>query len=317
MRRFIALLGLPLLLMAAGCASGGDDTADGSASPDHLDEAFHQRAAEVAGNWRPGPTWTDGYVPLQGPTVLVGDPDFTPDTEAAFRAGWFRAQVALPGARPADGVVRFPDGRLTVPLVSAEEAYRQLDQGDPPPCAGRPKEPATPPPAGPSDGPDAATGDAASFACIPLTVTRVELGAATVRTSRGEAQVPAWLFTVEEIAAPVARLAVATEAVAEPPQPTGPKSPAPEELVGAQDLVSVDGATLTYHLGVGSCDTGITPLVREQDGTVVVGGSVVRSTGVCDEMLNLEPVTVTLDAPLAARPVLDVVTGAPLRFTGR
>ncbi len=48
---------------------------------------------------------------------------------------------------------------------------------------------------------------------------------------------------------------------------------------------------------------------------VVVGGTVVRSTGVCDDMLRLEPVTVTLREPLADRPVLDVVNATPLRFT--
>ncbi|MGB2569425.1 hypothetical protein ACPFP2_13370 [Micromonospora citrea] len=309
MRRFPVLLSLPLVAVTA-CAPAGSGPADGGSagSPDHRREAFAQRAVEVAEAWRPGPAWTTGYVPLQGQTVLVGDPDFNADTEAAFRAGWYRDQIELPAARPAAGTIRFPDGTTTVPLVSAAEAYRQVDQGDPPPCEGRPEAPR--PTVEP--GPDGSVSSPVATACIPLTVTAVRLGTAGVRTSRGVADVPAWLFTVEELAAPVARVAVAPQSVGALPEPTAPARPAPDGVVAAQHLRATDGATLGYVLGVGSCDTGITPLVRERDDVVVVGGAVTRSTGVCNEMLKLEPVTVTLTAPLGGRPVLDVVTGQVL-----
>ncbi|MGS2618935.1 hypothetical protein ACVCAH_31065 [Micromonospora sp. LZ34] len=314
MRRSVALLGLPLMVIVAGCAPAGSD--GGPAAPDHRQEAFAQRATEVAEAWRPGPAWRSGYVPMQEPTVLLGDPGFTPETEAAFRAGWYREQIELPTARPADGTIRFPDGTLTVPLVTAAEAYRQLDQGDPPPCPGRPTEPDRPK-SGPTiePGPDGPVSSSPQTACVPLTVTEVRLGTAAVRTSRGEAQVPAWLFTVAELGAPVARVAVAPGATAAVPEPTAPGRPAPDGVVGAQDLEAVDGATVTYRLGVGACDSGITPLVQEHDDVVVVGGGVVRATGVCTAILKLQPVTVTLAAPLGARPVLDVLTGTPLRLT--
>ncbi|MFC4020422.1 hypothetical protein ACFOW4_21110 [Micromonospora sp. GCM10011542] len=314
MRRSVLSLGLPLLL-AAGCASAGSDPTDGPSS--HRWEAFDQRAVEVAEAWRPGAEWRTGYVPLQGSTVLTGDPGFTPETEAAFQAGWYRAQVPIPPTRVGD-VIRFPDGTLTLPLVSADEAYRQLDQGDPPPCPGRPKRPGLPTP-GPTvePGPDGSVSSAPLTACLPLTVTAVTLGAVPVRTSRGEAQVPAWLFTVEELATPVARIAVAPAAVTPLPEPSAPVRPAPDGVVGAQDLVAVDGARLRVRLGVGACDTGITPLVRERPDVVVVGGGVTRLTGECIDLLKLEPVTVTLTAPLGTRPVLDVLTGAPLSLVPR
>ncbi|WP_088963820.1 hypothetical protein [Micromonospora purpureochromogenes] len=325
MRRLLALLGLPLVVTAAGCAPAGSDpagpTAGGSPSaggssasaPDHRWEAFDQRAAEVAGAWRPDPVWSTGYVPLQHATVLTGDPGFNAHTKAAFQAGWYSDQVELPANRPAAGTIRFPDGTMTVPLLSAAEAYRQLDQGDPPPCEGRPKVP------GPTvePGPDGSVGSPVATACIPLTVTAVKLGTASVRTSRGVADVPAWLFTVEELTAPVARLAVAPSAVTAPKDPQPPTGPAPGDIVGAVDLVAVEDARLTVRLGVGACDTGITPLVQERPDVVVVGGRVIRSTGACIAMLKLEPVTVTLKAPLGARPVLDVVSGAPLLLDGR
>ncbi|MEU5942619.1 hypothetical protein ABZ807_26395 [Micromonospora sp. NPDC047548] len=316
MRRLLALLGLPLVITAAGCAPAGSDPAGGpsATSPDHRREAFDQRAAEVAGAWRPGPDWRTGYVPLQDQTVLVGDPDFTADTETAFRAGWYRDQIEVPDTRPADGTIRFPDGTMTTPLISAAEAYRQLDQGDPPPCEGRPKMPA----ATVEPGPDEPVSHPVATACVPLTVTAVTLGTAPVRTSRGLADVPAWLLTVEELAVPVARVAVAPQSVTPVPEPTAPARPAPADVVGAAGVVGaehterVDGTRLTYVLGVGACDTGITPLVQEHEDAIVVGGGVVRATGVCTDQLKLEPVTVTLSAPLGGRPVLDVLTGRVL-----
>jgi hypothetical protein len=314
MRRQVLLLVLPLLSMV-GCAATGAAPA-GPTTTAH--SAFDKRASAVAAAWRPGPGWRDGYVPLQGPTVLTGDPRFTPDTETAFRAGWYRAQVAIPSAG-VSGEIRFPDGRLTLPLITAEEAYRQLDQGDPLPCPGRPKRPGLPTPGGPTvePGPDGWATSTTETACLPLTVTGVTLGAVPVRTSRGEAQVPAWLFTVEELATPVAQLAVAPTAVTPVPSVPPPTQPLLDGMVGAQDLAAVDGARLTVRLGVGACDTDITPVVWERPDVVVIGGTVTRSTGVCNMMLKLEPVTVTLAAPLGARPVLDVFRAAPLSIAPR
>lgn len=306
MRRRVTLLGLPFLMALTGCLQNGAAPAE---DPDHRWESFHQRAAEVAEAWRPDPTWTTGYVPLAGPTVLTGDPKFTPETEQAFLAGWYRDQIAMPTDRPADGTVRFPDGTLKVPLVSADEAYRQLDQGDPPTCGGRPKIPGPTVEPGP-DGP--VNSSSGETACIPLTVTEVRLGTAEVRTSRGEATVPAWLFTIEELGAPVARLAVAEAAVARVPEGVAPTRTPGRELVGAQDLTSVEGSRLTWRVGVGACDSGIEPLVTEFDDVVVVGGGVVPATGVCTEQLLLKPVTASLREPLGARTVLDVLTGRPL-----
>ncbi|MGC4805051.1 hypothetical protein [Micromonospora sp. DT233] len=404
MRFVVALVGLPLVLVAGGCGSGGSGSAAGGGEGRW--ESFHQRAGEVAEAWRPGPEWSSGYVPLQDPTVPLGDPGFTPETEQAFRNGWYRERIDVPGAAPADATIRFPAGALSVPLVSAATAYRQLDRGDPPPCAGRPPAPTpenrpsvrprnkstdgpivepgpdgpivspkpegpiggpgpvvptvgpgqtagsgqapgagptvepgpdgptstpnppSPPsaegPAGPTvePGPDGPSTSAAQAACVSLTVTAVRLGTAPVRTSRGMAQVPAWVFTVAELTAPVARLAVAPGAVTAVPRgtaPTGPvpdtaapTGPVPDAVVGAQDVQAVNGAELTFRIGVGACDTAITPLVREDDKVVVVGGGVTRATGICTDQLLIKPVTATLQRPLGDRPVLDVATGTPL-----
>ncbi|WP_025620671.1 hypothetical protein [Salinispora cortesiana] len=310
MRRVFAPLSLTLLL-AAGCAPAGSEPT-GAPSPAGRQAVFEERATQIAAAWQPGAEWNDGYVPLQESTMTVGDPGFTSETQTAFQAGWYRDQIPLPTDQPEDGTIQFPSGTLTVPLVSAVEAYRELDRGDPPACGGRPTNPATPP--APADGPDTGVSILPQTACIPLTVTAVELDSVPVRTSRGEAAVPAWLFTIDELTAPVARLAVAPTAVGVPPEPAAPTAPLPEELVGALDLRAVDDATLTVRLGIGACDTGLTPLVYEQDDVVVVGGAVTRSTGVCTEQLLLAPVTVQLTTPLGERTVLDVLGGGPLRL---
>jgi hypothetical protein len=314
MRRIPALVGLPLMLLIAACAQPGAAPAGAGATPDHRSEAFEQRATEVAEAWRTAvgrDKWQKGYVPLQDPTVLPADPGFTEDRKHAFLAGWYRDGVPLPATKPADGTVRFPDGTLTVPLLSAAEAYRQLDQGDPPPCAAAR-------PAAPVPSQSAASGSVSSApnsACIPLTVTGVKLGSVTVRTSRGDAAVPAWLFTIEELAAPIARLAVAPAAITPVPAASLSAPQLPEGFVTAQDLTGVDGAKLSYRLGVGACDKEIEPLVHESDDVIVVGGAVRRSDEPCTMQLLLHPVTVTLDRPVGARPVLDAGSGQPLLLT--
>jgi hypothetical protein len=323
MRRSLALLGLPLLLLA-GCAAPGADPAappatnpgDASiAGPDHRWEGFARRAAEVADAWRPGPAWRSGYVPLDEATVLVGDPGFTDETKQAFLNGWYRDQIPLPASRPADGTIRFPDGVLRVPLVSAADAYAQLHQADPPPCEGRPMDPGPRrPKGGPTiePGPDGWATTSAPSPCVPLTVTGVTLGSASVRTSRGEASVPAWLFTVEGLRAPVARLAVAPSAVGAVPEGVAPTGRPDDGVLAATDLRAVQGNRVDYRVGAGACDGQPTPLVLERDDVVVLGAGVLRATGPCTMELVLKPVTVTLKAPLGARAVLDVASGTPL-----
>ncbi|MFI6132916.1 hypothetical protein [Micromonospora sp. NPDC051141] len=310
MRRSIALLGLPLLVLSGCAAPGVGSGAPPPADPDQR-PAFTKRADEVAARWQPDPRWRDGYVPLQDATVLTGDADFTEETKVAFAAGWYRDQIAMPTAVPPQGSIRFPDGVLRVPLVSAADAYAQLDRGDPPPCDGRPRGP-QPSDATAAPGPDDPVSTTAPTPCIPLTVTSVRLGSAPVWTSRGRADVPAWLFTVAELAAPVARLAVAPRAVGTVPGGAADTGPLPAGLVAAQELRTVTADRLDYLVGVGACDGAPTPLVREGPDVVVVGAAVVPATGPCTMQLAMKPVSVTLAAPLGDRTVLDVGSGAPL-----
>lgn len=315
MRRVPLLLSVLLLLPAACARPGG--AADAPAPSGGPPVAFTQRAAEVAQAWRAAPgreAWRTGFVPLEDLTVLAADAAFDDDTKEAFSNGWFRSAVELPRSVPAAGTVRYPTATQQVPLISAEQAYAALDKGDPPPC-----------PRGGERTPDAAPSVAAGAdgsvtrdvvrACIPLTVTAAKLGTVSVRTSRGPAEAPAWIFTVEELPSPISRVAVAPAAVtAVPGASPGLVGDIPG-LVSVQHLTRADNTTLDYQLGVGACDENVTPLVQESDDLVVIGGSVTRSTEMCTMQLKYAPVTVTLRAPLGARPVLDALSGQPLVLT--
>ena len=170
---------------------------------------------------------------------------FDVTAKEAFGRQTFRLAVELPARTPADGTIRFADGSLTVPLISAAEAYGRIDQGDPPPC---PTGPAVPPPPVPSDaGPDTSVSSGITPAdCGVLTVTGVALGQATLRTSRGEAKVPAWRFAIRELGGKaVTYAAVAAEAVSE--VPAGSPAALPTAgLVAAQGLTGTDGTILRF-----------------------------------------------------------------------
>jgi hypothetical protein len=300
------LLVLTLLLVTAGCASRGREPA--------LSGAFNARAAAIDRAWRDalggpaGQAWRTGLVPLQDLTVAPAG--LTAAQQASVTAGWYATGADLSGAVPADGLVRFADGAsLSVPLQSADAAYRQLRKGDPP-CGGGIAAPASPsgPPAG---GP---VGAPAVHDCAVLTVTGARLGTTTLRTSRGEATVPAWLFTVRELPQPVARAAfaaTATTPVSYPDIP-GPSAGELAGLAGAVRLTATGERRLDFTIGTGGCDHDPTGLVYETGDTVVIGGHAVPGTGACDGSLTYRPVSVTLTAPLGTRPVFDAVSGRPL-----
>jgi hypothetical protein len=302
MRRWLVAVAVPLALLA-GCAQGGSGGAPPASGSGDAD--FDRRAAEVAEAWRAsgaGAAWRDGFVPLEELTVLPGDASFSADTKAAYMSGWFRSTVQLSTKAPSGGSVRFADGKaMSVPLVSAAEAYRAMDKGDPPCNSEGEVAPAVPPPD--VESPPAAKGRAMPGHCTALTVTALKLGTVKVNTSRGEATVPAWLFTVDELARPVARVAVAPAAIKTPPS-GGP-------MITGLERVTVDGARLTYTI-IAGCVKDTTPRAYEADDLVVVGATSTPIGGACADVARFEKLTVTLKAPLGDRMVLNE-NGQPLR----
>lgn len=314
-RRRLLLLALLPALLATGCGRPSADAASPGATtaPADAAAAFERRAAQVAQQWRASgltAAWREGFVPL-APLTIEPERGYPDDaTKLAASAGWYRLTAELP-KQAGTGSVAFPGGgSLQVPVVSADAAYRALAHGGQPQCD---------PSAAPA--PDSTAGADGSISapagpCGVLTVTAAKLGTAQLRTSRGVATVPAWIFTVKELPDPMVRVAVAPEAVR--PLPELPVSPVPQEqdfmLVATQTLDRAEERALAYRVGVGACDKDVAPLVWESADVVVVGGSVRPPDGerACVAMLVLAPVQVTLTSPLADRVVLDAVTGQPV-----
>jgi hypothetical protein len=304
--RLVAVAGGVLVVALSACASPGKvGDGGGLVAPAHDYEAVAQWAAEVADAWSPtGDAWQRGFVPLQEPVSVDGilrEPE-----KRAMAAGWWASAVPLPTDRPGRGSVMFRDGSLPVTVLSAAEAYRQMDLGDPPPCVSAPPSAAVQP----SAGPDGSVSAPAGGDCEGLTVRGASLASIEMRTSRGVATVPAWRFALDGGRA-VLRAAVADPAPVPSPAAT-PTRAAPPEMVAAQGITDVSGLEVHYQLGVGACDRDITPIVAERADVVVITGGVTRSAGECTDQLLIEPVSVTLTEPLGDRPVLDGRNGTLL-----
>ena len=324
-----AVMGLAVVVTSASCGQatlgqggGGSGTPGGSgrvAGP----ADFTARARAVAAAWTAtaaSAQWREGLVPLQDLTIAptAGFPDS--DTKQAFLNGSYVLRTTLPDAATR-ATVTFADGSTkAVTAVGARTAYsvlRQMDPQCPSGGSGRSTIRPTPPPA--DAGPDGVTASEPQLMCGRLTVTSATLVTTTIRTSRGQARVPAWRFGVKELAQPVLRVALDDTAVTPLPE-VSPDGPAPAAgLAGAQTWDSVRGRALGFTVGVGDCDKDVVGRVFETARVVVVGGTV-RPPGpdvVCTAMLRLAPVTVDLAKPLGERVVLDVASGRPLILGGR
>ena len=275
MRRLLPIVMTVLLLSA--CAVDSGDAGD-----------FATRADAVAEAWRGSPAaaaWQTGFIPLSDLSLAPEAGFGGGDAKDAFIAGYFRTAIKLPTAA-GKGVVTFPDSStLPVPVMSAETAYKQIYRGDP------------------------------SCATCGLTVTAVRPGTAKLRTSRGVATVPTWVFTVREDPGLIARVAVDLSAVT--PTPEGPLTSAlPGGLATAEYLIKTTDTAIDFHLGVGACDSEITPRVQEYDYLIVLGGTVRTSGEACIAILKLEPVSVALTKPIGSRPIVEISSGRALWVRG-
>lgn len=272
-----------LAMIMTGCARAPEHN---PGAPQDL-SAFDTRAQQVAATWQAADiadAWTKGFVPVQDLTIDPGDGFPNGEMKQAYAAGWYETAVKLSG-KAGTGTIHFPDGTLEVPLISAAAAYQAIDKGD-----------------------------ATCTGCVSLEVTGATSGTVELRTSRGSAQVPAWLFSVKGLAEPIAHVAVAPEAVKPLPTPSIPEWDRLVPLVSAENVLAVKDSMIEYNLGVGACDEAIIGLVWESDRFVVIGGSV-QPPGpaeVCTSQLVMHPVQVPLGKPVADRVILDAITGRPV-----
>lgn len=282
MRRVFLAATAVTLVAVAGCGRLDNPGAPSGSGPSGGSSSeFDKRAAQVAQLWH---GLGDGFVPVQGLNIEPRDGFSEGDAKLAFSNGWFTSAVPLEENRGM-GDIEYPDGsRATVDLVSAAEAFKAMDQGD---------------------GPGA------------LRITAARLGTVPLRTSRGVATVPAWLFTADGANGPIGRVAVAPGAITPTPTRSVPAWDRRAPLVSAQDLLSVNGSTVEFRLGIGACDTEPTGLVWEDAEVIVIGGSIAPPPAdqVCTTQLVLHPVKVRTAGPAGNRLIIDALTGAPVLLT--
>ena len=283
---------MPVVVACAGLLAGCG-LIDRPATPAQSEASFQDRAAAVAKAWQDSgisTAWATGFVPLQELTV---EPAWTPngDLKASYGNGWIRPTSPLPDTT-GQGDIRFADGTsLPVPLVGAHTAYSRLPKrsGDCP-TAGQPP------------------------TCQWLTITAARLSTVEIRTTRGQAIVPAWRYTVAGLTQPLMSVAVAPSAMTSLPQIALPDHRAPDGIVSAMNLVSSKGDVVAFTIGIGACDKDPRGLVLETPELVVIGGSVTPDDAgtSCTAQMLLQRVEVLTKQPVGTRPIVDALSGQPL-----
>lgn len=280
MRPF-TLLGVVCLLtvgsLGCGTEPAGDDVGADTITPRMRQVAKAWKGSDAARAWRAG------FYPLEDVVRLPEGAFHNGADKLAYLSGNFTLRGPLPGAADRRGRIRWTNGEsLPATITTARQAYETLD------------------------GADGGDGD-------PLVVTKATLGQMTLRTSRGPARVPAWLFTLDGYDTPLTYVAVGSSKL--PRAPVPPLSQATDNgspLHGLQS-VAADGRSVTVRVGHGACDDGPAVDVLETGDSVVLAGTVRGANdGPCTAQLLVDPVTVRLDRPLGERLLLDAFTGKPV-----
>lgn len=290
-----ALVLLPILLVTLGCSTilPGASSAQSAEPPT---DPIHAQARDALARW------ADAVAKSGGATVsFVGDltgqvgdwePAVGENNKPALAAGLLTAPTPLSDTRPGRSRVRWLDGEsVDVDVLSAADALADL----------------------------VATADGSSCdECLPLRVTDANQATGLVETSRGPAEAPLWVFTIEGTDVRVTRNAVDPSVTVVPPPfnadhpPEGVSIDEATGTPGARKLtVSFTGAEKT---GDKPCGADYTTEAVESDLAVVV--IVIEhpnpAAAACPAVGKTRTATVTLEAPLGERAVLEIRQGLPV-----
>ncbi|HJW21743.1 MAG TPA: hypothetical protein VJ506_04865 [Candidatus Limnocylindrales bacterium] len=235
------------------------------------------------------------FVPVGELTGQIGDWEAANgDNKLALMSGAVEAATALSAEVPPDGQVRWPNGTTaTLPLISAAQALEDIRTGGAQPCS----------------------------ECRPIRVTGARLTSGAFETSRGQATVPVWAFTIEGSAVQITRVAIASRVA--PSIPPWDPEHAPVGISVDRAALSSDGLTLTVSF-VGApnpasepCGEDYTGRAVESDLAVVAIVLVQRNLtpAGCAAVGALRTAVLHLAKPLGERAVLEVQEGRPVAVT--
>lgn len=248
--------------------------------------------------------WTDVAGGMQGIAIVgeltsqIGDWELPvgENNKIALMAGLIRPTASLATEVPAQGTVTWADGTTTtVALLSAAQALDQVVSS---------------------------SGGSPCSECRPLEVTAARLASGSVQTSRGDATVPMWEFTIRGTTVRITRVAIASATTLGPP-PWNPDdtqaSVSIESARGTRESTQLTVSFIGAELGADRpCGEDYTTEAVESPLAVVV--IVVRQRHVqaddvdvgCSLVGYTRTATVALASPLADRAVLEIKLGIPV-----
>jgi hypothetical protein len=290
-RRWLPLVASLALL--GGCGPAASPVGAGA-------DPVHQRARDELARYDKAVADAGGqqrFVPVGELTGQIGMWEISNGgNKVALLTGHVVADTALSDTAPPPGTVVWEGGAtMSVPLISAAEALRQLVAA----VAGQ--------------------GDCTQL-CTPLHVTAARLSTARIQTTRGPATVPAWEYTLQGTAVRVTRAGVAKSSTVtvnglpgNPYEPVSLGMEATTTLGSRQLTVSFTGAPEASK----PCGADYTGEAVESANAVVViiSGHAHTPAGTCPSIGARRTAVVDLAQPLGERAVFEVQTGFPVPVT--
>jgi hypothetical protein len=294
----IALLAILVAVGACATPAGGPGGSGviltGSATREPLDR-LHQQAHDALERWADAVRRSGGAsITFVGDlTSQIGqwEPAVGDNNKTALYAGLLKAAEPLSDDVPPRDKVRWTDGsEIQVGVLSAADALAAL----------------------------VASATAECPECKPLVVTDAQLASGLVETSRGTANAPAWVFSIEGSSVKVTRVAVDESVTVDPPPWNADDPPEGISIESAMGTADSRKLTVAFTGAVKGadqpCGADYTAESVESELAVVVIVTEHRNPtdGACALPAMVRTAKITLEDVLGARAVLEVRQGLPV-----
>jgi hypothetical protein len=293
MRR--AWVRLPAILLFLVSAAGCNVLQPGASGSAPAGDPVHAQAQAALARWAAAAAKSGGatisFVGDQ--TGQIGDWEAAvgDNNKRALMAGLLAAPTPLSDSRPDRSRVKWIGGdSIDVDVLSAADALDDLIAA----AAGTGRD------------------------CRPLRVTEANLATGIVETTQGPAEAPLWVYTIDGTAVRVTQVAVDPSITVVPPPYNADRPPEGVSIDLAVGTAESTKLTVSFigapKAGDQPCGADYTAEAVESDLAVVV---IVtehpnRAGASCPAVGKTRTATVTLDAPLGKRAVLEVRQGLPV-----